>query len=126
MRKKRKKIGKISCESANKTIITKELWPIYSIPTRTRYYSSVFYNGVFLFGGGVGWFVCILGAGGVLIFVFPLPFFRFIVCVAFLLFRICNGFLVVLTFATSFDGCGNLLLQFGKFWVEIINACVGM
>ncbi len=71
MRKKRKKIGKISCESANKTIITKELWPIYSIPTRTRYYSSVFYNGVFLFGGGC-WLVCLyFGGGGGFDFCFP-------------------------------------------------------
>ncbi len=76
----------------------------------------------------VGWFVCVwVGGGGwFMFFVFPLPFFHFVVCVAFSLFRICNGFSQVLTFATSFDGCGNFLLQFGRFWVEIINACVGM
>jgi hypothetical protein len=71
----KEKNGKISCESPNKTIITKELWAIYSIPTRTRYHSSVFYNGVFLFFGGWGFGFCFA------------PFPSFV-----LLFRICNGF----------------------------------
>ncbi len=68
-----------------------------------------------------------MGGGGGFGFCFPpLPSFVLLFVLHFCCFAFATDFLVVLTFATSFDGCGNLLLQFGKFWVEIINACVGM
>ncbi len=74
----------------------------------------------------VGWFVCVLGEGGFWFLFSPIPSFVLLFVLHFCFFAFATDFLVVLTFATSFDGCGNFLLQFGKFWVEIINACVGM